>query len=267
MIDFGIHDLSFEDYKAIDALNNSTLVACDKSLAHSQVEKEDTPQMKFGRDFHSYILEPKRFKKEYQVMPEGMVRRGKKWEQFQADFKGKEFVSADDFDTMKAMDDSLNSGLYNTAKNLIQNTKQKEKTIVWNHRKFKIPCKCRIDILNESLSIIADPKTCANADPNQWIKTALNAKGNPHWQAHWYLEGVKAVLEKDFAFLWILMETKPPYGISVVQATEEMVYLAQEQINLLIPRYIESKKIGIWRGYPDKIVVGELPAYYMKTAL
>lgn len=267
MIDFGIHNLTFDEYKAIEALNNGTLVAFDKSPAHSQVEKNETPAMRFGRDYHTYQLEPERFEKEYAVMPEGMTRRGKKWEEFQAKNKGKEFVSHDDFNTMKAMDDSLCSGLYETAKNLVWNSAQKEKSIVWNHRKFKIPCKCRIDILNESLGIIADPKTCTNADPDQWIKTALNAKGNPHWQPAWYLEGVKTILGKNFTFLWILMETKPPYGISVVQATEEMVYLAQEQINILIPRYIESKNLGIWRGYPDRIVSGELPSYYMKNAL
>ena len=61
----GIYNMSFEDYKKIDAINNSKLVQASKTLAHALYEKEDTNVMNFGRTFHTYLLELDRFKKEF----------------------------------------------------------------------------------------------------------------------------------------------------------------------------------------------------------
>jgi len=67
MMQSGIYNMSFEDYKKIDAINNSKLVRASKTLAHALYEKEDTAVMNLGRDFHTYLLELGRFKKEYAV--------------------------------------------------------------------------------------------------------------------------------------------------------------------------------------------------------
>jgi len=39
----GIYTMSFEDYKRIDAINNSKLVAASKTLAHVLADKEPEP--------------------------------------------------------------------------------------------------------------------------------------------------------------------------------------------------------------------------------
>jgi hypothetical protein len=72
-------------------------------------------------------------------------------------------------------------------------------------------------------------------------------------------------------FLWIIFETKEPFGISVIQATpaplgeSDMVLLGVEQIERLLPKYLNAKQTGQWTGYPDKIVHGTLPEYYIRS--
>jgi hypothetical protein len=265
--------MSFEEYRKIDALNNSTLTSFAKSPAHSQVEKPDTAAMKFGRDFHSYILELGLFRQSYVVAPKSMkftTKVGKAWKKSQK----REILSWDNAAHMINMAARLYSGDYEIARNLIEKS-SREISIVWKSSKHDLLCKCRIDLICEDLGIIADVKTTTDANPANWLKKSINAGFNPHWQPAWYLEGANSVgFDKKFdTFLWIVFEVSPPYGISVIRATPapagqtDMVYLAQEQIKDLLPSYVEAKAKNKWQCYPDQIVDGELPTYYVRTAL
>lgn len=271
IVEPGIYKMSFEDYQKIEALNNSKIVRFNQLPILATIPKDDTPAMAFGRDFHSLCLEPEKHLKRYAIMPEGMYRRGKKFEEFQEDNKGKELIGYDDSVKMNLMLESLNSGKYETARNIIDNSMH-EVTVVWKHKIHDILCKARIDCMWPELGIIGDVKTSTTADPESWLRTAINAKGCPHLQPCWYLQGANATAEEGITyntFLWILFEIKEPFGISVVQATPapegetDMVYLAQLQIEELLPRYIEAQKTGKWEGYPDKIVKASLPQWYI----
>ena len=243
-IEPGIYfNLSFDEYKAIDALNNGILVTWEgKTPAHSQIEKKDTPQMRLGRRAHRAILEPDKFDRDKCTAPE--------------------------LEAIDGILESLKSGKHETARKLIESS-EREVTIVWVHSKTGILCKCRIDLFHRELGIIGDLKTSTNANPHQWIKTACNANLNPHFQPHWYLQGANSTLhgkETFHTFLWILLETKEPYLISVFPAHIDDIYLASQQINNILPQYAESKSSGIFQGYPDKIMSGiRLPSFFIKN--
>ncbi|KKL87389.1 hypothetical protein LCGC14_1935190 [marine sediment metagenome] len=259
------YDIPFEDYLKIEALNNGTLVSFLKTPAHSQVIKEPTPAMQFGTDFHTFLLEPNRYKRDYIEIPEGMKKTGKKWDEFQADNPSKYYISHNDNQTILRMMESLNSGYHEIAWNLIKRATHREVTIIWDNVKFGVRCKGRIDLLTDpSLGILGDIKTTQNADPEQWIKTGINAGHPPHLQPSHYLTGINTVLREEVyqEFIWLLFETKPPYGISVMKAPEDMLYLAEEQIKRIIPKYIECKRHNIYQDYLDKIVDAKIPKWY-----
>jgi hypothetical protein len=268
----GVYKMSFDEYAAIDAINNSVLVRASKTMAHATVQKEDTAAMKFGRDFHCYIMERELFNDRYVFAPEGIkfnTKDGKAWKEAQGN---KEIVSFEDQQTMAGMEKSLLSGEYETARNLIEKS-QKEMSLIWRHKYYGELCKARADLMFNELGIIADIKTCTNSDPESWLRTGLNAGSQPHFQPAWYLEGCESITElkgQYNTFLWILMETNPPYGISVVQATPaptgepDMVLTAKSQIDDILPRYIAAKKSNHFEGRPDKIVHVSLPQYYLK---
>jgi len=267
----GIYKMSFEDYKKIDAINNSKLVQASKTLAHALYEKDDTSAMTFGRDFHTYLLELDRFKKEYAIVPYGLKLTKKKGKAWLKENENKKILKTNDAITMIKMAQSLYSGNYETARNLIEKS-EKEISIIWKHKTEGVLCKLRLDLLCRKLGIISDVKTSTNADPDKWFRTMLNAGIQPHFQPAWYLDGCKAMPELDInAFLWVVFETTEPFGISVIQATPpplgepDMVLLAQEQIKVLLPKYIHAKRTDEWMGYPDKIVHGTMPEYYIRS--
>jgi hypothetical protein len=198
------------------------------------------------------------------------TKAGKNWKKNQT----KDIVSWDDAMSMIDMARTLYSGSYETARKLIERS-DKEISIVWENQRYNIPCKARIDLLCEELGIVADIKTTTDANPYNWLKKSVNAGFNPHWQAAWYLDGINSVgfNTKFDTFLWIVFEVSPPYGISVIKAAPapightDMVYLAQEQIKEILPKYVEAKGNNIWPCYPDIIVDGELPTYYIRSAI
>lgn len=265
----GIYEnLTFAEYTEIDAVNASTLVAASKTLAHTLVTKEETAAMRLGKLFHSITLESLPLA----IMPEGMIRRGKAWEEWKARNLGLEIVSHDEITTIQIMSDSLRSGKYETARSLLEGCNRRELALVWIHRKYGCLCKARLDGYHSGLKIIVDLKTSTTADPEKWLNTTLRAGGMPHFQVGHYLQGVKEVLDPECrTFVWILFETKAPWGISVVQATpaaedeSDMAYLAEIQMGPILERYLEAKRTGVFAGYPDRVVSGTLPKWFMKS--
>ena len=55
-------------------------------------------------------------------------------------------------------------------------------------------------------------------------------------------------------FIWVVFETKSPWGISVIRAPEDWVYLAGEEMKQIIPKHLEYESQGHFPCYPDKIV-------------
>jgi len=269
----GIYKMSMDEYKSIDAVNNSTLVRASKTLAHVQAQKKETRVMSFGQAFHSYLLENHLFKRDYAIIPYNLKLTKKAGKAWLKDHGDKNIVKSDDAITMANMASSLYSGNYETARNLVEKS-EKEISVIWRHKKEGVLCKARFDLLSRELGIIGDVKTSTNADPEKWLRMMVNAGIQPHFQAAWYLEGCKSIPELSHikTFMWVVIETEPPYGISVIQATPppigepDMAYLGREQIKILLPKYLQAKRTNQWQGYQDKIIHGLLPQYYIKNA-
>lgn len=272
----GVHHMTFDEYAQIQAVNNSRLVAYNKTPAHALIYKPDTLAMRIGRAAHACLLEPDVYDKKWAVMPSGMIRRGKNWEAWQEENKGKEILNTAEEESIKGIVKSLSSGQYETARKLIELCgMDTEVVLIWKHPKFGCLCKCRLDgFALGDFNIVVDLKTTTNADPNDWIRTAINAKMQPHWQAAWYLQGAQEILSPDIkTFIWIVMENKEPFGISVIQAAPppigetDMAYLGKLQMEPVLERYLQSERTGKFPGRPDKVVHGILPSYYIKNAL
>lgn len=268
----GLYNMSFEEYAQIQAVNNSRLVAYNKTPAHALVYKPDTQAMRIGRAAHAMLLEPSLYAKKWAVMPDGMIRRGKKWEEWSAENEGKEILSLSEEESIKGIVKSLSSGEYDTARKLIELCgNDTEVVLVWKHPKFGCLCKCRLDgFALREFNLIIDLKTTTDSDPDDWIRTAINAKGQPHWQVMHYLQGAQSVLSPEIkTFLWIVMEVKEPFGISVIQAApaptgeSDMVYLAKLQMEPVLERYLQSERTGKFPGRPDKVIPGRLPQWFI----
>lgn len=132
-----------------------------------------------------------------------------------------------------------------------------EQTLIW--REGDVWAKARPDWLRADYSIIDDFKSTDNANPDAWTR-ALFAYGYDV-QAAWYLRGVKALTGVDAEFRFIVCETRPPYGVSVIGLGPDVLTLAEKKIHRALELWRECVRAGEWPGYPTRVCYAQLPGW------
>ena len=225
--------MNFEEYRGIDALNQSALKLILKSPLHywqeyvnpDRTEKE-TPSLKIGKALHSAILEQ-------QVIhdaPPKVDRRTKAGKETYARWQAQLppntiILTKDEKDRVDGMIKSLNdhplaySYLYPPAE---WQQRKPELTLTWEHEYNDIPCKARLDQLNidqkiTGNAIIVDLKTTTDASAHGFAKAVANY--SYHVQVAFYMQAVKANFPKmqHVGFVFIAVESQPPFTVGVYE--------------------------------------------------
>jgi hypothetical protein len=68
-------------------------------------------------------------------------------------------------------------------------------------------------------------------------------------KAAWYLRGVEAVTGERPAFRWIVAETSPPYAVSVVTATPEVLDVGEAKCEYALSLWRECMALDEWPAY------------------
>ena len=158
--------ISNKEYRAREGISSTDLKKIAKSPAHFRYwkdnEQEDTPALLFGRAIHKYVLEKDKFNEEFAVAPEANKRtkEGKaQWLLFQDQNEGKDIISLEDFEKIKAMRETLYqtpfvSQLLKGKKEVSYFTKDDETGLV---------IKCRPDCQTQvgDTHILIDYKSCS----------------------------------------------------------------------------------------------------------
>lgn len=241
------------EYHAHPAISKSNLFRIMESpekfryyMDHPQLK---TPSLIVGSAFHKWALEPDDFESEFMVLPDvdRRTRAGKElYQAFLDGSYGREAVSADDFETIKAMTETVRSNRY--ARTLID-TSQHERSFFWTDELTGEECKCRPDILLDkpNIHIIADLKSCESADTDSFMRDAI--KYGYHLQSFMYTDGVRQNTGDTYQFVFIAVEKKPPYAVNVMQADELFIRYGEDTFRELIGIYHECKESGNWWGY------------------
>ena len=142
----GFHyGLSFDDYRALDAINIHGLMPMDLTPTHCRYALDNptaaTEPMDVGSATHVAILEPARFDKEFYIAPiyDGRTKGGKDIaERCQAEAAGRTIIrrkaseSGVDADDVRGMADNIRRN--SKVKMLINATGQCEVTALWKER-------------------------------------------------------------------------------------------------------------------------------------
>jgi len=218
-------------YDKIDRLRNSTLVPFLQtgSVQHALTPKKQSWQMSQGIALHEYFLES--------------------------------VVSGKHQEVAEAIDESLKSS-YSTAKTIIDNSIH-EQIILWTHKSTGLKCKAKIDCTLPSLNMIADLKfTTGSAEPEGWMNRACNAGYMPECQVGFYIIAINQIGDIEYTrFCWIVIETKEPYGVSVIEAPQDVIYAGKSVANHGIEKWVEAQRKGE-QGYPDRVVQASFPSWY-----
>lgn len=255
-------------YHSRKAISRSKLFLMKKSPAHYKYilenGSEQTEALRFGTMFHTFILEPKLFKRRYVIIPH-VDRRTKEGKAIieQATQSGKEIVTESELAILTAMRDNVMNNKYAAA--LLQGVK--ETSYYWKDDMTGIKCKCRPDCLTQigNLNIIVDLKSCVSADTESFMRDAL--KFGYDLQAAQYKTGVELIEDKPFKFVFIAVEKTPPYAVNILEADEIFIRKGYDDFRNYLGMLKYCQDTGNWYGYtgetgrPNTL---NLPAWLLK---
>ncbi|MBI9081611.1 MAG: PD-(D/E)XK nuclease-like domain-containing protein [Pseudodesulfovibrio sp.] len=239
---------------------------CSKSLlsrfaitpAHCRVPQETTDAMLFGTAMHTLILEPEKFAKYHDTYPEGLDGRSKEGKAAKKamDEAGGTILPRDKWGRLQGMKQAIKNST--TASNLVDNSKH-EVSMFWEHRSgFR--CKARADMFLATNGIIADLKKCTPSDFQSLDRTIVKYKY--HWQAEWYIQGARAVTDRqDWHFVFVFVEDQPPFSVRCLTLDPAAMLQANDELVEITAYYAQCERTNTWPGYPDKVEVIELPRW------
>lgn len=252
-------NISNADYHAGPGLNSSGLKLLRRTPKHfRKTEREETNAMVLGTATHCAVLEPERFEAEYVRNIDGDGRTKEVKEARAAlTSSGKTVLDASDFDEVRGMAEAVLT--HPTAGNLFRNGLE-EVSVYWNYSvvvddtEETILCKCRPDYIiptGQGRHLIIDLKTTKDAGNYAFGSDAW--KLGYHIQAAHYMRGMTAEGLCPVGFVFVAVESKKPYCVSVYEATQEFLTPGYEETTRLYELYARCAKYNDWPGYPEEI--------------
>ena len=267
MRDPGFYNMEEEEYHSDDAVSKSDITLFQRSPAHYKAKeaRKTTPAMAFGSAFHTAILQPEVYAKEYVVMPEGVTKVHKAGKAFCAEAEANDQIVLSWNDSTIISDMRKSIRAHETASKLLSFDGYSEISGFWVDEKTGLDCKLRADRIDSVNQIIIDLKTTVDARLEPFTRQIANLKY--HWQGAHYLKGVSQITgipHKDFVL--IAIEKEPPYAIAVYRLDDAMLYLGGEELTLLLDEFRECKEADKWPAYPVEMHNISMPEWYMRRA-
>lgn len=134
-----------------------------------------------------------------------------------------------------------------------------EQALVWDDGDG-VWCRARFDWVRDDLTAIDDLKTtAASARPEAWAKTMFGFGGD--FQAAFYLRGLRKALGVEPVWRFVVQEAYPPYALSVVTPSEEVLAYAAEKVDRAIRLWRDCLADNHWPAYSREVGVIELPTW------
>jgi hypothetical protein len=258
-----VHKVPFEEYRADPGLNAGGIKELLRSPAHYQAmlrkEDKETPAKRFGKLFHLAVLEPEVFRKVY-VLEEkfsGTGSRKAKAEWLAGLNKDAVVVKPEDLDRLLPMVEKIHS--HPLAKNLLQKG-VREVTIAWEDKETGVRCKARPDFVSHE-GYCVDLKTSMDG---RWQKFSRNLVeyGYHVSAAHYTACGRETGLFNPETYIFLVIESAPPYEVAVYPAGASVLYTGQHEREKALKLFKECSGSGVWPGYTPEAKTIEVPEWF-----
>lgn len=245
-----------QEYNAAEGIRRSDLWLMKDSpekfkwhQEHPEAE-EESQEFIFGRACHKLILEPSSFGMEYAVAPnvDRRTKSGKEqWTQFCEENTGKTVISRDDYAMMLDMLGSVSGNAL--ANDMLSG--QHEVPFFWTDRDTGEKCKCKADVVRraDGKYVVIDYKTTKDASTEAFNRNLF--RYGYHVQAAMYTEGLQTAIGLDYRprFLFVAQEKKAPYGVNVIEVSDDVMQYGDQVYHKLLRQYHECNEVDIWPGY------------------
>lgn len=267
-------NVPMETYLRIPALSASGIEHLRRSPAHFRYYRDNPSEpsqaMKEGTALHLALLEPDLFHGRYVSL--GRCE-GRKKDGGECQYQGSVLRDGQSFcgthDPLKDPENKADPGIqimpaealgriermrdavlsHPDASQFFRGRGRSELTGIWRDEETGVLCKIRIDRLVDRVSEIhADVKTCADASPNAFRRTA--GRFGYHRKTVFYRMGMKALGLKPNASVLIAVESLPPHGCATYLFDEEQLRQVQLEVRRAIRVYHECLESGEWPAYP-----------------
>lgn len=264
-IHFGIPD---EVYRADPGAAQSDLKLMAISPAHCKArlddldEDGDTEARVFGRAFHTRLLQPDLYDKQFIEKPAEYDGRKAEWKSWKKEVAGdREPISADDARRIRGMRDRL---LSHATFKAAYESHDPEVSIVqeFNVAGTPVRVKGRLDLVPREGRTIVDLKKTqvGKAHVTQWGKQVGN--WGYYIQSPYYIDLFNAATgsERDL-FIHFAVEDRYPYEIGCYILDEEAMSFGRTKYQNLLLRYAECQASGVWPGYSETPIKISLPTW------
>ena len=243
-------DISNQDYHKLPYVSNSMLSKINKCPAAAWVKSESTDYFTLGSATHSLILEgPQAFSESFCVVPQcdRRTKEGKMvYEQFELANEGKDIISADDYNSIVGMRESVMSHPFSSTL-LAQGVS--EQSVIWEDAETEILCKCRPDrIPAGDKGVLVDLKTTQDAGERAFTRSCVSY--GYAMQAAFYLDGVTAATGKQFdAFAFVVVEKTEPYRVECYLLDSDFIAWGRREYRRLLEIYRQCKTENSFPNY------------------
>jgi len=130
----------------------------------------------------------------------------------------------------------------------------------------KIQKKAKVDFVPPvSTKCLIDLKTTTDASPDAFSRKLWDL--DYHVQAAYYLDLWNEVTgENRTAFVFIVVETEPPYAVSVFNLSGKAICIGRETYVKDLQRMMECLERNEWPAYSNEVVEINLPPWADKIA-
>lgn len=288
-----VNNDSNEDYHGNkDYIGSSSVKLYKKSPLHYITNKvESTPALEFGTLYHTYILEPDKFKDEYFIFDDSTIceeltsgafmddkgkqifaksprstKIYKEWYSNQMTIAGgKKTISIEEFEMIKKMKDALFSHPY--ARYLLTGgVSELSHYTELNGVKVKI----RPDHMFRKKKICVDLKTAKSAKHDEFPKNAYDL--GYHISASMYSDVLEQIYTpgEPWTFFFVVQEKTFPYAFNIFKSSPQFMSIGQYEYEILLEQHKYCLENNDYRGYQvfadNKFGIRglDIPAYLVK---
>lgn len=229
-------------------VSTSGLKQIQRSPAHFRAyldsKRKETAAMFMGTAIHARLLEPELFASEYVTAPVS-DKRTKDWKEFEIANGHKKILTRDQSAEIDGMAAAVDQ---HVAASSLLRAGIVEHTIIWQDEETGIWQKIRPDCLClEFGGMCVDVKKTVDASEESFVRTCLNYDYD--LQAAIYLDGLRAVFQRDFDFLFLTVEESAPHGCALYGAPHDMIERGRRRHRQALRTLKACRDSGQWPSY------------------